>query len=171
MPMGRPRSQAPRVLGLWSATRPATTCSRGVRERDSARAERVAPPRSAELLRARVKRRATLLYKSHGVICSRIVFSRAYWPERGVWSPRRHLSNRERARACQVAAGQRRAQAARPCAQSCEGERSAAPWQKISRRVRAPAFAGVTTGSGGTRNALGSTSGALQRPPPALWNS
>ena len=49
------------------------------------------------------------------------------------------------------------------CAQPCEGERSAAR-QKISRRVRAPAFAGVTTGSGGTRNALGSTLGALQRP-------
>ena len=50
------------------------------------------------------------------------------------------------------------------CAQSCEGERSAAPRRKISWRVRAPAFAGVTTGSGGTRNALGSTLGALQRP-------
>ena len=49
------------------------------------------------------------------------------------------------------------------CAQTCEGERSAAR-QKISRRVRAPAFAGVTTGSGGTRDAPGSTLGALQRP-------
>ena len=40
------------------------------------------------------------------------------------------------------------------------------PRQKVSRRVgvRAPAFARATTGSRGTRNALGSTSGALQRP-------
>ena len=51
------------------------------------------------------------------------------------------------------------------CAQSCEGERFAAPRQTVSRRFRAPAFAGGTTGSGGTRNALGSAPGALQRPP------
>ena len=48
--------------------------------------------------------------------------------------------------------------------QSCERERFAARRQKISRRVRAPAFAGATTGLRGARNALGTPPGALQRP-------
>ena len=39
-----------------------------------------------------------------------------------------------------------------------------------SARVRAPAFAGVTTGSGGTRNALGTAPGALQRPQRHLYH-
>ena len=49
-------------------------------------------------------------------------------------------------------------------AQSCENERSAALRQKISSRVRAPAFAGATTGVRGGRNALGAPLEALQRP-------
>ena len=48
--------------------------------------------------------------------------------------------------------------------QSCEGERSAAPRQNISRRVRAPAFAVDTTDLRGAWNALGATPEALQRP-------
>ena len=58
----------------------------------------------------------------------------------------------------------RRAHPPRMSAQSCENERSAALRQKISSRVRAPAFAGATTGVRGGRNALGAPLEALQRP-------